>query len=174
MSDTTILNPNPAATVTLRGVVIPLNSDVGGAFVSDCARNREKIFGDSQLCEKFGLTPEALAEIGRNPAVRLAVNAEHERRLRNGDAAREAAAKLFADAPQVLGQILKSEAASPRHRIEAARELRATAQPGAERAGDQAERVIVQINLGADEKLTFNKRIAPLTAEEAREGIDAD
>src|SRR5262245_22918624 len=173
MSDT-VLNPHPGATVVLRGISIPLESDVGGASISDCARNRERIFGDSQLCEKFGLTPEALAEIGRNPAVRLAVNAEHERRLRNGDAAREAAAKLFADAPQVLGQILKSESASPRHRIEAARELRATANTGAERTGDQAERVVIHIDLGADQKLVFDKQVAPLTVEQAKESIDAD
>jgi len=35
-----VLNPDPAATVTLRGVLIPLASDVGGAFISDCARNK--------------------------------------------------------------------------------------------------------------------------------------
>jgi len=130
-----VLNPDPAATVTLRGVLIPLASDVGGAFISDCARNKERLVSDSRICERYGITPAAFAEIGANPAVRLAVSAEHDRRLLNGDAAREAAAKLFADAPHVLGQILNSESASPRHRIEAARELRTTANTGGERTG---------------------------------------
>jgi hypothetical protein len=167
----TILNPDPTATVTLRGISIPLTSDIGGAFISDCSRNRERLFSDQRLCEKYGLTMNTWAEIAQNNAVRLAINAEHERRLHNGDAAREAAAKLFAEAPEVLGNILHDQRASPRHRIEAARELR-TASAGAEKAGDQAERVIVHIDLGADHKLVFDKRIAPLTAEEAKEGID--
>jgi len=129
----TVLNPTPNATVVLRGISIPLSSDVGGAFLSDCARNRERIFSDEQICEKYGIEPNAWAEIIQNKAVRLAVNAEHERRIRNGDAARESAAKLFAEAPTVLGKILNDERSSPRHRIEAAKELRATANTGAEK-----------------------------------------
>jgi hypothetical protein len=171
MSNATVLNPHPTAAITLRGIVIPLASDIGGAFISDCARNREKIFSDQRLCEKYGITLEALTEIGRNPAVRLAVSTESERRLQNGDAARESAAKLFADAPSVLGKILNNEQASPRHRIEAAKELRATAQPGTERTGDTAERVVVHINLGGDQKLTVDS--GPLKQNEAR-NLDAE
>src|SRR6516225_9694993 len=99
MSNATVLNPHPTAAIRIHGIVIPLASDIGGAFISDGARNREKIFSDQRLCEKYGITLEALTEIGRNPAVRLAVSTESERRLQNGDAARESAAKLFADAP---------------------------------------------------------------------------
>lgn len=170
----TVLNPHPNAVIVLRGVSIPLASDVGGAFISDAARNRAKIFSDNQICEKWGITLEALAEIGRNPAVRLAVNAEHERRLLNGDVAREAAAKLFADAPSVLGKILNSESASPRHRIEAAKELRATANAGTEKAGDSVERVVINIDLGGDQKLVFDKQVAPLTLDQAKENLDAE
>jgi hypothetical protein len=154
----TVLNPTPNATVVLRGISIPLSSDVGGAFLSDCARNRERIFSDEQICEKYGIEPNAWAEIIQNKAVRLAVNAEHERRIRNGDAARESAAKLFAEAPTVLGKILNDERSSPRHRIEAAKELRATANTGAEKTGADADRVIVTINLGnaPEDKLVFD------------------
>ena len=42
-------------TVVLRGITVPLNSDVGGAFVSDAARNKEKLFSDQRLCEKYGV-----------------------------------------------------------------------------------------------------------------------
>jgi hypothetical protein len=167
---TSILNPHPTAAITLRGISIPLASDIGGAFIADCARNREKIFSDQLICEKYGITFEALKEIGDNPAVRLAVNTEHERRIHNGDAARETAAKLFTQAPEVLGKILNNEQASPRHRIEAAKELRQTAQPGTERAGDDAERVVVTINLGTDKLLIDS---GPLKPTEART-IDAE
>ena len=166
---TTVLNPLPNAAVVLRGVSIPLASDVGAAFISDCSRNRERLVSDQQICEKYGLEPDAFIEIGQNKAVRLAVNAEHERRALNGDAARESAAKLFCQAPEVLGTILRNEQASPRHRIEAARELRTTASTGAEKTNDSADRVIVHINLGND-KLVIDS--GPLN--EARENLDAD
>jgi hypothetical protein len=167
-------NPNDNAVVTLRGISIPLNSDVGGAFIADCARNRERLVSDGQICEKYGLSLNAWAEIAQNKAVRLAVNAEHERRIRSGIAAQESAAKLFSEAPEVLGTILRDQHASPRHRIEAARELRATANTGAERTGNTSDRFIITINLGSDEKLKINKRIAPLTPDEAKEGFDVD
>src|SRR5262249_53057251 len=96
---TNVLNPHPTAAVTLRGISIPLASDVGGAFLADCARNRERIVSDAQICEKYGIDQDAWANIVKNPAIRLAVNSESERRTRNGDAARESAAKLFASAP---------------------------------------------------------------------------
>src|SRR5262249_10196601 len=174
MHDTTSITKSDDASVILRGVSIPLASDVGGAFIADCSRNRERLVSDNQICEKYGLSLNAWAEIAQNKAVRHAVNAEHERRIRNGDAAKEAAAKLFAEAPEVLGIILHNEHASPRHRIEAARELRATANTGAESTGNTSDRFIITINLGADETIKFNKRITPLTPNEAKEGVDVD
>ena len=176
MRDTTSITKSDDETVVLRGIPVPLTSDVGGAFISDCSRNRERLFSDQRLCEKYGLTMDAWAEIAQNKAVRLAVNAEHERRIRSGVAAQESAAKLFSEAPEVLGTILRDQHASPRHRIEAARELRATANTGAERTGNtsDSDRFIITINLGSDEKIKINKRIAPLTPDEAKEGFDVD
>jgi hypothetical protein len=174
MRDTTSITKPDDETVVLRGISIPLASDVGGAFIADCSRNRERLVSDNQICEKYGLSLNAWAEIAQNKAVRLAVNAEHERRIRNGDAAKEAAAKLFAEAPTVLGNIMNDPHSSPRHRIEAARELRATANTGAERTSNTSDRFIITIDLGEDKKLEINKRIAPLTPEEAKENFDAE
>jgi len=144
------------AVVILRGVSVPLNSDVGSAFVSDCARNRERIFSDAQLQEKYDIAPDDWAEIIKNKALRLMVSAECEKRMLRGTAAQESAAKIFTEAPGVLGSILRDNRASPRHRIEASKELRATARSSDEKPGADAERVIITINLGADEKLTFD------------------
>jgi len=174
MRDTTSIAKSDDETIVLRGISIPLASDVGGAFIADCSRNRERLVSDNQICEKYGLSLNAWAEIAQNKAVRLAVNAEHERRIRNGDAAKEAAAKLFAEAPTVLGNIMNDPHSSPRHRIEAARELRATANTGAERTSNTSDRFIITIDLGEDKKLEINKRIAPLTPEEAKENFDAE
>jgi hypothetical protein len=159
--------------VVLRGVSVPLISDLGGAFIADCSRNRERLMNDDRICEKYGISPETYASFAKNKELRLKIDAEHERRVRNGDAARESAAKLFAEAPEVLGEILNDKQANARHRIEAARELRATAGTGSEGA-PAAERFHIVIDLGEDRKLEINKRIAPLTPEEAKENLDVD
>jgi len=160
-------------TITLRGVAVPLNSAVGGAFISDCARNRERLFSDDRLREKYEINSDAdWTEIIKNKPLRLAINAECERRMLNGDAAREAAAKQFTKAPEILGGILENERASPRHRIEAAKELRATAHSGDEKPGADAERVIVTINLGnaPEDKLVFDCGVPKQT----QEALDAE
>ena len=100
MHDTTSITKSDDETVILRGISIPLSSDVGGAFIADCSRNRERLVSDNQICEKYGLSLNAWAEIAQNKAVRHAVNAEHERRIRNGDAAKEAPLSYLPKPPQ--------------------------------------------------------------------------
>jgi len=165
-----VLNPHPSAAVTLRGISIPLSSDVGGAFLADCARNRERIMSDDAIREKYGIEADAWADIIKNPAVRLAVNAEAERRVRTGDAARDSAAKLFASAPEVLGKIMNDPKSSPRHVIEAAKEIRATARSGDEKSEAETDRVIISINLGADEKLVVDSGPLPKRNKETTDG----
>jgi hypothetical protein len=151
--------PKPAPeTVTLRGVAVPLNSDIGNAFIVDLSRNKERLFSDQQIGEKYDITSSDWTAITQNKALRLLVNAEHERRMLNGTAAQEAAAKIFTESPEVMGSILRDARASPRHRIEASKELRATAHSGDEKLGADTERVIVTINLGnaPEDKLVFD------------------
>src|SRR5262252_7988590 len=69
------------ATVVLRGVSVPLNSDVGGAFITDLSRNKERLFSDQRVCEKYDISETDWTAITQNKAIRLAVNAEHERRM---------------------------------------------------------------------------------------------
>jgi len=156
----------------LRGIEVSLTSDVGGAFITDLSRNKERLFSDQQVCEKYDITPDDWTAITQSKAVRLAVSAEHERRMLNNDASREAAAKQFTKAPEILGGILENERASPRHRIEAAKELRATAHSGDEKPGADAERVIVTINLGnaPEDKLVFDCGVPKQT----QEALDAE
>jgi hypothetical protein len=162
-------------TIVLRGVPVPLASDVGGAFVSDAARNKERLFSDARICEKYGLSMNDWKEIAKNKAFRLAVDAESERRTYNGDSAREAAAKQFVAAPNALAEILNNKQASPRHRISAASELRAIVNTGPESSSSgDTTRFVIHIDLGEDRKLVIDRQIAPLTPEEARETSDAD
>jgi hypothetical protein len=78
--------------------------------------------------------------------------------LSNGDSARERAQQLFATAPSILGDILHDDSASPRHRIESARELRQIAANGPE-AAQAADRFTITINFGT-EVLHFEKLIS--------------
>src|SRR5262249_13494729 len=159
--------------VTLRGVRVPLNSDVGSAFTSDCARNRERIFSDDQIREKYEIIDDnAWTAITQNKALRRAITAECERSMLNGDSAKESAANIFTEAPAVLGKILNSESASPKHRIDAARELRATANVGAEKSTNDTDRVVITINLGGDEKLVVDS--GPLPPRQVKENFDAE
>ena len=171
-TNTRIAKPKSNDAVTLRGISVPLASDVGSAFVSDCARNRERLFSDDQLQEKYEIAPTDWTEILKNKALRLAINAECERRTFNGDASREAAAKQFTKAPAILGTILENERNSPRHRIEAAKELRATANVGAEKSDADVDRVVISINLGADEKLVVDS--GPLPPKKNKDVSDAE
>ena len=149
----------PVDTITLRGTKISLGSDIGTQFVIDAARNREKIFSDARLREKYSIDSDAdWNDIVNNKPLRLAVSKECEKRVLRGDTAREAAAQEFIAAPKVLGTILNEKSASPRHRIEASKELRATARSDDEKAGADTERVIVTINLGSapEDRLVYD------------------
>lgn len=155
---------NPATTkignVVLRGVTVVLDTEVGQTFVIDCARNTEGLMPDGDIKGKWALTDEAWELLADNAALLKAVRAERERRIANGDASKEGAQRALAKAPTVLGNILTDENISPRHRIEAARELRQSVgnEPDTYKA---SERFVITIDLGGDQKLVFDKATAP-------------
>jgi hypothetical protein len=138
--------------VVLRGVKIDFDTDIGNGFVIDCTRHVEELVSAEQLKAKYQLTEEAWRQLADNEPLQQAVERQKERRIRSGEAAREKAQHLFLTAPNVLSNILNDSTASPRHRIEAARELRQTAAIGSEAATPAAERFVIRIDLTADGK----------------------
>ena len=135
--------------VILRGIKIDLDTDIGAGFTLDCCRHIEDLVSAEQLKAKYRLTEEAWRQLADNEPLQQAIARAKERRIRSGEAAREKAQHLFVTAPGVLSTILHDSAASPRHRIEAARELRQTAAAGAEGATSTAERFSIRIDLTA-------------------------
>ena len=135
--------------VLLSKTPIDLNSDVGHRFVVDCTRAGEGLLSDKELQEKYELSPADWQNITKDMALGRAVRAERERRMLDGTAARESACRHFVKAPGILNSIMSSENASPRHRIEAAKEIRAVASggSGADRPAD-TEKFIIHIDLG--------------------------
>jgi hypothetical protein len=148
----TASNPGEAGLVRLRGVDLSLDSEPARTFITDCARNIEGLRSDREVKEAWGLDVVDWARLAENTVLLNAIKAERERRIHNGDAAREAAQRHYALAPSILNEILQNEAISPRHRIEAAKELRQVA-AGARENKSTGERFIISIDLGGDQRL---------------------
>ena len=127
-------------------------------FITDCARYAEGVMSEQQVKKKYRFDDEKWGRLGEDDALVERIENEKIRRVRNGNAARERAQQIFITAPGVLGDILHDDSASPRHRIESARELRQIAANGPE-AAPAGDRFQITINLG-DEVLHFDKSIA--------------
>jgi hypothetical protein len=138
--------------VRVRGTNVGLDSEPAKDFVKDCARNIEGLKPDRELQEHWGLDEREWARLAENTPLLNAIKAERERRIRSGDAAREAAQQHFANAPSILNDILTNETISPRHRIEAAKELRQVV-TGARENAATGEKFVIMIDLGEDCRL---------------------
>jgi hypothetical protein len=150
-------------TVTLRGIKTDLGSAAGHAFTVDCCRAGEGLVSDDELRDKYELSQAEFQKISTNKALIRAIRAESQRRVNLGTAAREAAAQKFVKAPQVLDSIMSDSSANPRHRIDAAAQLRTTALGGGDdrNTADTSEKFVISIHLGSDVE-RFEKTIAPM------------
>jgi hypothetical protein len=160
--------------VVLRGIEIDLDSDIGSGFVDDCSRFLEGLLSEDQIKMKYGLNDNAWAHLAENEPLVQAVHREKERRIANGAATREKAQHLFLATPDVLNDIIHDANLSPRHRVDACRELRAVATSGSESTPASGDRFIIRIDLtaGGGEVIEFNKPLAiePRGNKEAQEG----
>jgi hypothetical protein len=133
----------------LRGVKVDVNSDVGHQFAIDCVRFVEGLVTETQLRKKYALDDREWEALAGHEELQRMVGAQKERRIRTGEAAREKAAALFVEAPAVLGDIIKDSTASPRHRVDAIRELRACASGAEDTTKADKERFVISINFGS-------------------------
>ena len=145
--------------VNLCGSPIDLSGDLGREIVVDFARYAEGLLDEIVLRKKYRFDDDTWEKLGKDDALVEAIEKEKVRRVRDGSSAREKAQQLFVTAPGVLSSILHDDGASPRHRIESARELRAIAANGPETT-PASDRFQITINLGS-EVLHFDKSIQP-------------
>jgi hypothetical protein len=144
-------NPPADDAVVLNGVVTKIDSTEGRKFVVDACRAGEGLIDDKTLQEIYKISPPDWKNIAENKALAAAIRDEGRRRVRSGQRAKEAAQGIFVKAPTVLDSIMSDERASPRHRIEAAREIRQVAIGSEDESTAEAtERFTITINLGAD------------------------
>ena len=107
--------------ISLSKTPIDINTDVGRAFVVDATRAGEGLITDKELQEKYELSPADWQNITKDMALGRAVRAERERRMLDGTAARESAARYFVKGPTILDQIITDSKSNPRHKIDAIR-----------------------------------------------------
>jgi hypothetical protein len=145
--------------VSLHGYPIPLDKGKRQEFVVDMARFAEGVLTEKWVRRKYRFDAEAWEQLGSDDQLVEEIEAEKLRRIRSGESAREKAQIHFAGAPDVLGNILNDTGASPRHRIEASKELRTVAANGPE-AAPATERFVITIDLGGGHIERYDK---PLT-----------
>jgi hypothetical protein len=140
---------------------VDITSDMGRQFVTDCTRAAEGLITDKELAEKYELSPADWQNITKDVALGRAIRAERERRVHNGAAVREAAAKHFVKAPGILDGIMSDAYSNPRHKIEAIRELRQTAIGDNTERPTEGDRFTIKIDLtaGGGDVTTYNKSI---------------
>jgi hypothetical protein len=147
--------------VNLRNTPIDLTSDVGRAFTVDCTRAGEGLISDKELADIYELSPADWRAITKDKSLGNAIRAERERRVRNGTAVREAAAKHLVKGPGILDGIMSGADSNPRAKIEAFKELRAAAAVGSVDRPNESERFLIRIDLtaGGGEVETFDKEL---------------
>ena len=130
------------------------------SFISDCCRFSEGILSEAAVKHRWRkvVSETDWATMGSNDELVEAIEREKIRRMRNGQTAREKAQLHAIKAPDILDRIMTDESISPRHKIEASREIRAIAATGQD-AVPTSERFIITINLGED-RLLIDKPIA--------------
>jgi hypothetical protein len=158
---TAVTTAGDAGSVVLRGITVALDTDVGQAFVVDCARNTEGLLPDAEIKQKYDLSDRAWGQLADNKLVLRAVRVERARRIANGDAAREGAQRHYAKAPDILGKFLTDDLVSPRNRIDAAKELREVAANGPDAKPTTGDTFVIRINFGEGEEFKKEFALAP-------------
>src|SRR5262245_62085150 len=131
------------------------------AFIEDLSRFAEGVLTEKQVRQKYHLFDEAIWTALNDDALVERIELEKTRRIRSGATKRELAQNHIVHGPQILNDIATNPKASDKHKIDAIKTLDALADPGAQAARDESDRIVVTINLGRDEKLVFDKPVKP-------------
>jgi hypothetical protein len=121
-------------------------------FILAMAQYADGTLSEKIIRDRYKLDGDQWEKLAENDQLVQRIQDEKIRRIRSGATARERAQQLHAEAPGVLGKILHGDDISPRHKIEAAREIRAVAATGPEDRS-ATDRFVIHIDLTADAKL---------------------
>jgi hypothetical protein len=131
-------------------------------FITDMCRFSESLLTEKFIRQKYGKLDEAAWEaLGSEEALIERVETEKIRRTRNGSAKRERAQQHIIKGPDILEKIMSDEKQNSRHRIDAIKTLDIMSDTGPDATPADTSRFLIQINLGADQQLRWNKSIKP-------------
>jgi hypothetical protein len=137
----------------------PIRLEENHEFVADCCRFQEGILTEANMKRKYGFANDVWERLGDDATLLGAVEDEKIRRVRTGLQKRERAQGLITKAPAILDSIMSDTSASPRHRVDAIKQLDAfTGNP--QEGAPLADRFVITINLGADHVEVYNKSIS--------------
>jgi|SRR5262245_8277039 len=122
-------------------------------FITDMARFSSGILTESHLRQKYRLSENAWIAMSEDTDLIEQIELEKIRRTRSGATKRELAQNHIVKGPEILEKIMSSPRANERHKIDAVKALDALADPGAQRATRDEDRVIIHIDLTGDSKL---------------------
>src|SRR5215831_2874692 len=132
-----------------------------GEFIADCCRFAEGITSEAAVRKKYHFSEEAWERLGVDDKLIEAVEAEKVRRISSGEAKREKAQQHIVKAPDVLNGIMTDPKANAKHRIDSAKALDDLAEGGPRAAHDDADRVLVTINLGGGDVFRYGGSLKP-------------
>jgi hypothetical protein len=161
--------------IGLHGPRIDLASEEGHQWVIDCCRAGENLLSDAELSEKWDLNDADWIAIRKDKALERAVRLERERRVRTGQAVKEAAARHLVKGVGIVDEIMSSADSHPKHKLDAFRELRSTAAVGADaegRPGTELFVIKIDLSAGGGPVETYEKTISIDTPSEGKPDAD--
>jgi hypothetical protein len=124
-------------------------------FVLAMARYADGIWTQAQVKKRFRFDDATWQKLGSDDRLVDKIETLKELRIRRGDTKRERAQQRVVQAPEVLGNIMMSADASPKHRIDAAKALDAFANGPEATPAAPAGQFLIQINLGDGEIIRY-------------------
>src|SRR4051794_31323737 len=94
-----------------------LASDQGRLWVVDCCRAGEGVISDTELSEKWELNDADWISIRKDRALERAIREERARRVRTGQAVKEAAARHLLKGVGIVDEIMSSAESHPKHKL---------------------------------------------------------
>jgi len=125
-------------------------------FIVDMARFADGLLTEAQIKKKYRFDAKTWNQLGKDDALVEKIEAEKQRRVRDGSTKRERAQVEVLDAAPILGGIMRNPNANERHRIDSIKALDALAQNGPESV-PAADRILIRIDLGGDVVERYNK-----------------
>jgi hypothetical protein len=132
-------------------------------FVSDLCRFQESVLTEQQVRKKWHFLDDAAWErMGSDDRLVEAIELERVRRIRSGQAKREAAQRHVVRAPDILAGIMDDASANERHRIDACKALDDFADNGPQATPPpEMFNIVINLTAGGGDRLEFNKPIRP-------------